>query len=89
MTDLANPGSLDLSVGGQPDSALGRVTPLAALALLLALIGLAGGVVGFWGYFVNIVHLPNTNLYRFSSAWYDLIPISIGLGRLDLPYRAL
>ena len=54
------------------------------LRLVLVLVGLAGGAIGFWGFFVNFFHQPNTGLYSASSVWFDLIPIFIGIGAIGL-----
>ncbi len=82
--DLAMPEPEDLPLGNKPDNATPRATLLAALPLILALIGLAGGVVGFWGFFINFFHYHSDSaLSRFSSVWFDLILVSIGLGTID------
>jgi hypothetical protein len=82
MTDLAAPVGPPL--GGQPDEVTSRANPHTLLSLILVLIGLVGGVIGFWGFFVNFFHQPNTGLYSASSIWFDLIPIFIGLGVIGL-----
>jgi hypothetical protein len=87
MTDLAVPDSVGPPLGGQPDKVTSSTNPHTVLRLVLVLIGLAGGVIGFWGFFVNFFHQPNTGLYSASSVWFDLIPISSGSGRSDLPCR--
>ncbi len=84
MTDVAAPEPVAPSLGGQPDRAKRSATVLKVLRLVLVLIGLAAGAIGFWGFFVNFFHQPNTGLYSLSSVSFDLVPISIGLGAIGL-----
>ncbi len=76
--------SVDPPLGGQPDKVTRSVNPHTMLRLLLVFIGLAGGAIGFWGFFVNFFHQPNTGLYSASTVWFDLIPIFIGIGAIGL-----
>jgi hypothetical protein len=69
---------------GQPDEVTNTADPYNLLRLVLVLIGLAGGAIGFWGFFVNLFHKPDTALYRASSGWFDLVPIFIGIGTIGL-----
>lgn len=50
----------------------------------MILIGLAGGAIGFWGFFVNCFHHPNSGLDSTSSVWFDSIPIVVGIGAIGL-----
>lgn len=84
MTDLAVSDSVGPPLGGQPDKVTSSTNPGTVLRLLVVLIGLAGGTIGFWGFFVNFFHQPNTGLYSASSVWFDLIPIFIGIGAIGL-----
>ena len=70
MTDLAVPESVGPPVGDQSGKVTRRPNPYTVLRLVLVLIGLAGGVIGFWGFFVNFFHQPNTGLYSASSIWF-------------------
>ena len=84
MTDLAVPESVGPPLGGQSDKETRNAHPYKVLRLALVLIGLAGGAIGFWGFFVNFFHQPNTALYSSSTVWFDLIPIFIGIGAIGL-----
>ena len=48
------------------------------------MIGFAGGVVGFVGFFLNFFSAGGTSLSSASSGWFDLVPIFIGLSALAL-----
>jgi hypothetical protein len=84
MTDLAVSDSVGPPLGGQPDKVTSSANPDTVLRLVLVVIGLAGGAIGFWGFFVNFFHQPNTGLYNANSVWFDLIPIFIGIGAIGL-----
>jgi hypothetical protein len=84
VTDLAVPESVGPPLAGQPDKVTNSANAHSVLRLVLVLIGLAGGAIGFWGFFVNLVHKPNTGLYSVGSVWFDLIPIFIGIGVIGL-----
>jgi hypothetical protein len=47
-------------------------------------LGFAGGVVGFLGFFLNFFNHGGTSLSASSSGWFDLVPIFIGLSALAL-----
>lgn len=84
MTDLALPESAGPPLGAKPDKVMSSANAHSVLRLVLVLIGLAGGAIGFWGFFVNFLHKPNTGLYGVGSVWFDLIPIVIGIGVIGL-----
>lgn len=84
MTDLELPESVGPPLGGQPDKVTRSAHTYTVLRLALVLIGLAGGAIGFWGFFVNFFHQPNTGLYSSGTVWFDLIPIFIGIGAIGL-----
>ena len=56
MTDFAVPESVGSPLGRQPDKVTSGANPHAMLRLVLMLIGLAGGAIGFGGFFVNFFH---------------------------------
>ena len=84
MTNVAVPESVDPPVVGQPEKVTTGANAHSVLRVVLVLIGLAGGAIGFWGFFVNLFHKPNTGLYSVGSVWFDLIPIFIGIGVIGL-----
>jgi hypothetical protein len=84
MTDVAVPESVGPPLDDQPDKLTSSANAHSVLRLVLVLIGLAGGAIGFWGFFVNFFHRPNTGLYSVGSVWFDLIPIFIGIGLIGL-----
>jgi hypothetical protein len=52
--------------------------------LIFTAVGLIAGVVGFVGFFLNFFAGSNNSLASASSAWYDMVPIFIGLSTLGL-----
>ena len=49
-----------------------------------ALVGFAGGAVGFVGFFLNFFSQGGSSLSSASLGWFDLVPIFLGLSALAL-----
>lgn len=67
------------------------VAPPALLAiegrtgqLVQVLIGIAAGIVGFIGFFLDFFSGGRTSLSSTGSGWFDLVPIFIGLATIAL-----
>lgn len=82
MTDvgMSAPGTAS---GSAPPMMVSR-SQLTGSRVMFTTLGLAAGVVGFVGYWMNFFAQGNSSLSSANSWWYNLVPIFIGLGLIGL-----
>lgn len=83
-TTASAPPTEDRAAWGQPAARPDRSRLVLAKHLPIIALGFAAGVVGFVGFFLDFFTIGHSNLSSFSSGWFDLIPIFLGLSALAL-----